>query len=53
MATFDVEAAFLEGKADRKMFARLPKFIDPRGIRVEIVGNWYGLKQGHAYGTIS
>jgi hypothetical protein len=46
MAAFDVEAAFLEGKADRQMFARLPKDIDPNESRVEIVGNWYGLKQG-------
>jgi hypothetical protein len=46
MVAFDVEAAFLEGKADRQMFARLPKDMDPNETRVEIVGNWYGLKQG-------
>jgi hypothetical protein len=28
------------------MFARLPKSIDPDETRVEITGNWYGLKQG-------
>jgi len=46
MATFDVEAAFLEGRADRQLFARIPKCLDKDGTRVEIVGNWYGLKQG-------
>eukprot|EP01034_Spumella_vulgaris_P024600 gene24600-biopygen21268 len=34
MATFDVSAAFLEGKADRVMYARLPKFFDPAQSRV-------------------
>eukprot|EP01034_Spumella_vulgaris_P047276 gene47276-biopygen5902 len=46
MATFDVSTAFLEGEADRVMYARLPKFTDPAQRRVRIVGNWYGLKQG-------
>ncbi len=46
MATFDVTAAFLEGTADRKLFARLPSCISPTNERVEIIGNWYGLKQG-------
>jgi hypothetical protein len=46
MAAFDVEAAFLEGKADHKMYALLPKDLDKDQTRVEIVGNWYGLKQG-------
>jgi hypothetical protein len=44
MATMDVTAAFLEGTADCRMFARLPKRIDPDETRVEIIGNWYGLK---------
>ncbi len=42
MATFDVTAAFLEGTADCKLFARLPTCISPNNERVEIVGNWYG-----------
>ncbi len=46
MATFDVTAAFLEGTADRKLFARLPSCISPTNERVEIIGNSYGLKQG-------
>ncbi len=46
MATFDVTVAFLEGTADRKLFARLPTYISPSNERVEIIGNWYGLKQG-------
>jgi hypothetical protein len=53
MATFDVTAAFLEGTADRKLFARLPTCISPTNERVEIIGNWYGLKQGPRFGTIS
>jgi hypothetical protein len=44
MVTFDVTAAFLEGTADRKLFARLPTCISPTNERVEIIGNWYGLK---------
>jgi len=45
--TFDVSAAFLEGKADTKMYAWLPGSIDINGIsqRIEILGNWYGSKQ--------
>eukprot|EP01034_Spumella_vulgaris_P032431 gene32431-biopygen27626 len=46
MASFDVKSAFLEGPVDRKLYARLPKFLDPNQGRVEIKGNWYGLKQG-------
>jgi hypothetical protein len=49
-AMFDVSAAFLEGKNDFKNFARLPpKMIpgpDGKGLRVEVVGNFYGEKQG-------
>ncbi len=44
--SMDVTAAFLEGTADCRMFARLPKSIDPDETHVEIIGNWYGLKQG-------
>ena len=45
--TFDVGAAFLEGKADTKMYAWLPGSIDIDGVskRIEILGNWYGSKQ--------
>jgi hypothetical protein len=46
MATFDVTAAFLEGTADRRLFARLPSCTSATNQRVEIIGNWYGLKQG-------
>jgi hypothetical protein len=46
MATFDVTAAFLEGTTDRRLFARLPSCISATNQRVEIIGNWYGLKQG-------
>jgi hypothetical protein len=46
LATFNVEAAFLEGKADCQMFARMSKDVDPDQTRLEIVVNWYGLKQG-------
>jgi len=44
---FDVSAAFLEGKADTRMFAWLPADIDNDGVsrRIEILGNWYGSKQ--------
>ena len=47
MSSFDVSAAFLEGKADTEMYAWLPPEIDRDGqkIRVEILGNWYGTKQ--------
>jgi len=47
LCSFDVSAAFLEGKADTKMFAWLPKSIDLEEIsrRIEILGNWYGSKQ--------
>lgn len=47
LCSFDVSAAFLEGKADTKMFAWLPKSIDMDNIskRIEILGNWYGSKQ--------
>jgi hypothetical protein len=45
-ATFDVTAAFLEGSADCQMFARMPPCLSSIRERVEIVGNWYGLKQG-------
>jgi hypothetical protein len=46
-AEFDISAAFLEGRADVKQFAMLPKEISKDGIseRVEITGNWYGTKQ--------
>jgi hypothetical protein len=46
IATFDVTAAFLEGSADCRMFARMPLCLSSIRERVEIVGNWYGLKQG-------
>jgi hypothetical protein len=51
MATFDVIAAFLEGTADRRLFARLPSCISATYQRVEIIGNWYGLKQGPKIGN--
>ncbi len=35
MATFDVTAAFLEGTADRKLFARLPSCISATNQRVD------------------
>ena len=41
---FDVTAAFLEGKNDYRNFARLPAILG--GVRVEVVGNFYGEKQG-------
>lgn len=43
-AQFDVSAAFLEGKNDFKNFARLPAALG--GLRVEVIGNFYGEKQG-------
>ena len=49
-ALFDVSAAFLEGKNDFKQFARLPAHLVPgptgKGLRVEVIGNFYGEKQG-------
>ncbi len=49
-ASFDVSAAFLEGKNDIVQFARLPfNLSDPTskvGTRVEVIGNFYGEKQG-------
>jgi hypothetical protein len=45
MAIMDVTAAFLEGTSDCRMFARLPKSIDPDESHIESIGNWYGLKQ--------
>ncbi len=43
-SSFDVTAAFLEGKNDFQNFARLPKELG--GLRVEVIGNFYGEKQG-------
>lgn len=45
--SFDISAAFLEGRSDTKMYAWLPEDIDVDGIsrRIEILGNWYGSKQ--------
>jgi len=47
VGSFDISAAFLEGKADTDMFAWLPCDIDHEGVsrRVRILGNWYGSKQ--------
>lgn len=47
VGTFDVSAAYLEGKSDTTMFAWLPKEISKDNVRqrVEILGNWYGSKQ--------
>lgn len=47
VASFDVSAAFLEGRSDTEMYAWLPSEIDKDGIsrRIEILGNWYGSKQ--------
>ena len=48
-ATFDVSAAFLEGKNDYEMYCRLPKDLTPIGeqpLRLRVVGNFYGEKQG-------
>jgi hypothetical protein len=46
-SSFDVTAAFLEGKNDYQNFARLPKeFGELGGLRVEVIGNFYGEKQG-------
>jgi hypothetical protein len=42
-ANFDVTAAFLEGLTDYIQYAKLPREVG--GIRVEIIGNVYGLKQ--------
>jgi hypothetical protein len=43
LASFDVGAAFLEGKNDYPNYAWLPKEFG--GERVEVVGNFYGEKQ--------
>jgi hypothetical protein len=51
-ALFDVTAAFLEGKNDVVQYARLPFNNDGttaakgQGMRVRVVGNFYGEKQG-------
>ena len=49
-AVFDVGAAFLEGKNDFKQYARLPPDLiessHKKGYRVEVIGNFYGEKQG-------
>lgn len=47
ISAFDISAAYLEGKADTKMFAWLPGELMENGqrTRVEIKGNWYGEKQ--------
>jgi hypothetical protein len=51
-ALFDVTAAFLEGKNDVVQYARLPFNSDGttaakgQGMRVRVVGNFYGEKQG-------
>ncbi len=49
-ALFDVTAAFLEGLNDYQQFARLPPDLFPsansKGLRVEVIGNFYGEKQG-------
>ncbi len=45
IATFDVTAAFFEGSTDCRTFARMPLCLSSIRERVEIVGNWYGLKQ--------
>lgn len=46
-ATFDVSAAFLEGRADTEMYAWLPAELSSlrKSVRVKILGNWYGSKQ--------
>ena len=49
MAIFDVSSAFLEGKQDIPIFVWLPDCMTPKGsarIRKEVLGNWYGTKQG-------
>ena len=45
--TFDISGAYLEGKADHKMYAWLPAELSAleKKVRVEILGNWYGEKQ--------
>lgn len=46
LSSFDVTAAFLEGKNDYPNFARLPVgFGELGGQRVEVDGNFYGQKQ--------
>ena len=47
LSSFDVTAAFLEGKNDYPNYAWLPKGFGPLGgQRVKVVGNFYGEKQG-------
>ena len=47
LQSYDVTAAFLEGKNDYKNFARIPEgFGKYGGQRVEVIGNFYGEKQG-------
>ena len=50
IAIFDVSGAFLEGRQDIQQFANLPKELfleeDYDKIRIEVLGNWYGTKQG-------
>jgi hypothetical protein len=47
LSSFDVTAAFLEGKNDYPNFAWLPDgFGEFGGQRVQVVGNFYGEKQG-------
>ena len=47
VGSFDVSAAYLEGKSDVDMYAWLPPEIDNDRIkrRIRIIGNWYGSKQ--------
>jgi hypothetical protein len=47
VGSFDISAAFLEGRSDTQMFAWLPPDLEMDGIsrRVEIFWNWYGSKQ--------
>lgn len=46
-ASFDVSAAYLEGKSDTRMYAWLPAELQSTRtkVRIEILGNWYGSKQ--------
>ena len=47
LSSFDVTAAFLEGKNDYPNFAWIPQgFGEFGGKRVQVVGNFYGEKQG-------
>jgi hypothetical protein len=47
LASFDVAAAFLEGRNDFEQYAWLPAEVSPTGkpLRVKVIGNWYGQKQ--------